>query len=193
MLLISTTVFSVTGLMNITIPREVDKNIVTNNEPEPLPTKAGYLSIPAAAFTPMDNNKDIFNFGYYLGTSELSETYCVAPVYLPDNAEVIRVAMYWVDINNAMDIVAKLYRYGRLSGKSPIMMAELTSYGTGEGYSEDKTIEDPVINNGLNCYYILLGFAQDMCPEYLVIEYNYKTSINIINSDISNNPYLIKN
>ncbi|KYK25027.1 hypothetical protein AYK25_05700 [Thermoplasmatales archaeon SM1-50] len=55
-------------------------------------------------------------------------------------------------------------------------MAELTSYGSsGKGSTEDNTIDDAVVNNGLKCYYLELSFSVGLVPEYVVIEYEYTT------------------
>jgi len=157
------------------------------DDPQLLITRTGYLSIPAAAFTPLNYNLDFWNFGRYLQTTEQFMIYCYAPVYLPTDANVIRVALFWCDQNIAYDIEIKLLNYGGLSGETT--MADFTSSGSsGKGSSEDRTIEDPVIDNGLKCYYLEVGFSTMMVLEYIVIEYEYQVIINSIEAGVSNTP-----
>jgi len=207
MLLMTTAVVSAVRILNIASPRETDKHISTDtiekesneksviieeqdddNPPQPLATKTGYLSIPAAAFTPVDNYCKWYNNGReYEGTGS-----AIAPVFLPHKAEVTKVNFYWYDTNPSVSGILSLCR-SKMDGFEEKMAQAYTDVG-GYGISYDDTIDYKEIENDIYCYYLKVGVGYDYHTCGVIIEYTYKSIVsseNIADGDEAQVPNMV--
>jgi hypothetical protein len=154
--LLITTALPVVGLMNIGHTKKTE-----SNEPQPLATVTGYFSVPAAAFQPWASTMDYRNLGHEVS----GDGYFWAPVYIPNTATVTKLDFYWADLSASEDARLRLIRYEIGSVSTTEWLAEVDSYGdSGHGVSTDDTIDYPIIDNKLYCYFLWVNI-----PEYLAI------------------------
>ena len=146
--LLITTALPVVGLMNIGQTKKTEPN-----DPQPSATVTGYFSVPAAAFEPWLYTTEYDNYGHYCrGAGSF-----VAPVYIPNTATVTKLDFYWSDESASKDAQLYLIRY-ELGDLAFDFMAEVESFGnSGSGITTDYTIDYPIIDNKLYCYYLRLN------------------------------------
>ena len=187
MLLIAVAVLQATGIMTIRSNKLVDNSLSSDNElvqeaeepivksepdeTEPLPagTKTGYLSIPAAAFTPRRNITYVKNLGYDLTGDDLF----VAPVYLPQDSTVTNVTYYWRNSASA-SARAHLSRNNMDGTEDEMTNVWIDGGVSGNGFDWNNQIDFAEINNSKYSYFIELGVLSDMGVYGFIIEYTYK-------------------
>ena len=207
-LVLAATVLPVAGIMTISNNKNIEKTVNSDttiiqnlddsqntnnpkeNTPQPAATKTGYLSMPAAAFQPFSDSTDYTNYGTWIyGTDQF-----IAPVYLPHDAIVTRVTVYWRDVS-ASDLQFILIKYP-LGSDTEINMAEgLSSGSSGEGTTVDDTIVDGKIDNIGHSYFfwVALMAGPNIKLRNVLIEYTYDTGGNSNYQDISQQTQPIQN
>jgi len=135
------------AFIELEIEDSTEKNEPDNPEPLPHGTKIGYLSIPAAAFTPRTDNSYVENSGYLV----YGDDNFVAPVYLPHKATVTNLTYYWINEAPASSI---LYFYRNQMNGSVDEMAYAWCCGEGTGSDWTDEILYAEIDNSMNSYYI---------------------------------------
>ena len=170
MLVIVTAVGSATERMSI-------GNTMMNDpgDSQPLITKIGHLSVPAAAFIPMSDAISYDNVGIWIS----GEGDFVAPVYLPHMATVTQFKFYWNDISSAKNGDAFLLRYQTGYNDFEIMAETHTSGSDGYDSSVDNTIDLAEINNVQYSYFIGLSLNNDIFAQNILIEYTYKAGLSV--------------
>ena len=187
MLMIAVAVLPATGIMTISNTKPVEssfssdteleqeaKDSLEKNEPyeKPMPaaTKTGHLSIPAAAFTPRNNDIYVKNYGHDL-TGEGS---FVAPVYLPHGATVTNLTYYW---RNEIAASARAHLSRNYMNGTADELANVWIDGAvhGNGVSWTNNIDFAEINNSLYSYFLELGICPEMGVYGFKIEYTYTT------------------
>lgn len=144
----------------------------------------GYLSIPAAAFTPYDHNDPFHNheariaFGLY--TNEVfyeDVTAFFAPVQLPQGVTVTNVTVYWYH-ESFLYVKAWLWRYNQ-TGKET--MTFVNPVGTPLGFRTDYMygpIDYAIVDNSRYSYTMEVwvpnwGDLEAYYFQYAVVEYEY--------------------
>ena len=147
--------------------------------------KTGYVSIPATAFLPYDNDADWQNGGNILYASGT----VYAPVNLPHEAEVEMIEFYWRDEEPYRDVGAILLRSSM--DWNEVEMADAWSSGSsGNGKSSDNTIDHPTIDNNLYTYYIMSAAYPQIGIYGVTIQYNYEIVTNSVDMAQSNEPQM---
>jgi hypothetical protein len=165
MLLIATTLPAV-GIMNIGHTTKTEPN-----DPQPLGTKIGYLSVPAAALVAEQETTNFYN----VGSSLAGDGWFYAPVHLLQGATVTKLTFYWYDAST-LDARCILIRYP--FGGAEEYMAEVNSFGSsGNGIDEENTIVSPVIDNTGYGYFLAVRLRDNGLIVYdgVIIEYSYET------------------
>jgi hypothetical protein len=141
--------------------------------PEPATTEIDYLSIPAAAFTPRNNDMYVKNEGYYL----TGEGFFVAPVYLPHGVTVTNLSYYW---KNEAPACARLHLSRNYMDGTAEEMANTWISGNvhGNGFSWTDRIDYAEIDNSLYSYFLELGIGSDMRCYGVTIEYTHTSGGN---------------
>jgi hypothetical protein len=198
MLVMTAAVVSAAGIINIATPRNVDNHLNTDTiekesneeslikeeqDPQPLATKTGYLSIPAAAFTPTDDTTSWHN----TGTQLHGQYFFIAPVYLLNGATVTKVTFHWRDDAATYDGVLTLTR-NNMDGSCHQLASTPTSGNSGYGISYDDTIDYALIDNSIYSYHFVCTLDTDIWLNGVIIEYNYEPEsvpVNVINDEES--------
>jgi hypothetical protein len=200
-LLIAATVLPVAGIMivnnkeekssfssDISIEQNTDElteiNKPDGTAPQPVTTKTGYFSIPAAALNPNEDGKRYYNSGQRMGvpTGEgFTEFY--APVYLPHESKVTKLTFHWHDLNVEFDIFVTLYNFSIDSGEAAIVSA-VTTGSSGYGSSSSSNVYNADIDNSMYTYYLYAWAGLDMYYYYVIIEYTYE--VEEISGDLDN-------
>ena len=166
-LLIATALPAV-GIMNISQTMKTEPS-----DPQPAAIQTGYLSVPAAAFTPEDQLINFFNYGSYI----TGDGWFYAPVNIHNEATVTKLTFYWSDFSVSD---ARLILIRSFNGLEDQMAEASTSGSAGGGFSEDITISNALIDNTAYSYFLALDLA-DMHSIYYynaIIEYTYATGEN---------------
>jgi len=183
-LLIAAAVLPVAGVMTIDKSKIKEKILGFDDakvssaddviNPEPLATKTGYLSIPAAAFEVKSDSDTYTNLGYEVYGAGSKSLIFSAPVQLPHEATVTKVTFYWKDIS-LKDGSLKLMR--NLMDGTTENMAEVTTVGnSGVGSSYDDTIDYAEIDNSLYSYFLEMELFGEIVSSYgAIIEYTYES------------------
>ena len=154
-------------------------------DPQTKVTKIGYVSIPATAFVPYDNDV------YWITNGNIihGDGTVYAPVYLPHEAEVTMIEFYWKDEDPSADIGAILFRSSLDSNK--VELAEAWSSGSsGNGKSSDNIIDYPKIENNIYTYY-MSSYVKDSIGIYgVIIRYNYQVTVNRADTAQLNEPQM---
>lgn len=117
------------------------------------PNSFGYVNVPAAAFVPIADGANYLNNGFELEV--YSDSQFIAPVYLPHEATLYKLTMYYSDSNSledsscilrAMDTTTFLY-VTDVSG-------EVNSDGTGQGSDSTSSFNPSIVDNS-RYFYIL--------------------------------------
>ena len=136
--------------------------------------KKGYISVPPAAFVPVDSNWRVLTTNY-LANYETFIVTCFGSVQLPQGATVTNITVYWRDIGTQA-VMTRLRRYN-LTGFTEMAYIESTGdFGFGSSY--DDTIDSETIDNSKYYYYMDVGIPTsvthlDYQYYYAVIEYEY--------------------
>jgi hypothetical protein len=139
--------------------------------------KTGYLTIPAAAFTPQNPSDAYDNFGFHLN---VDGTVCfVAPVNLPQNARLARLAM-WYSKNDAVQVELVLWRISLPppAGGSPTRIATLSPVNTG-GARKAAAVNITslrIVNNARFTYFISQCLSDTESFTGARIRYTYTTA-----------------
>jgi hypothetical protein len=148
----------------------LDREISETDEPipEPAATKTDYLSIPAAAFTPRNNDMYVKNEAYYL----TGEGFFVAPVHLPQGVTVTKLTYYW---RNEAPASARIHLSRNYMDGTAEEMANTWINGSvhGNGVSWTDRIDYAEIDNSLYSYFLELGVGPDMRCYGVIIEYTH--------------------
>jgi hypothetical protein len=136
--------------------------------------KTSYVSVPAAAFGPVDETYIYTNWGNTLSPANLASRYYYAPVQLPHGAIVTRITFYWSDVSGDYNGHCYLYR-NNMAGGGDTLGAVDTSGTSGAGSSETTTITNPAIDNSQYAYYVGwdLNGGGDVIGYGMVIEYTF--------------------
>lgn len=130
--------------------------------------KAGYVSIPAAAFTPKNNGMSWTNDGYQVTGSYRF----IASVQLPHNAIVTKLSFYWKDVAHA-DVSLALVR-NNMDGSYDLMALAWTTGASGNGVSYDDTIDNALILNSQYSYYLSVSLQDaELYCNGAIIEYSF--------------------
>lgn len=133
--------------------------------------QSSYISVPAAAFHPIDDGYDFFNEGYViLNEDGMSDNYNAA-LSLPHGATVNSMTFHWFDNSTVEDLSCTLYRTD-VTTSSGGSLATLTSSGdTGTGTSSTTGI-DETVDNSQYIYHLALYLPDVNTGAYsVVIEY----------------------
>ena len=161
----------------------VDDNL--QNQIDDLNTRIpqqGVISIPAAAFTTGNrgDNYPYGNGGFVLTNEDQAGNNFVAPVFLPDGVEVLRLTMYARhedDVNDAvMCGLQKVSLFSDYTASELMAFVDSSNIG-GNGAFTDDTITSPHIDYSLYYYYlnVHLPRASRTAFYYVTIEYEYPT------------------
>lgn len=137
--------------------------------------QTGYLSIPSAAFRPLQDGYDFTNNENRLMNVDGTSDYYFAPVYLPHGATVTRMTFYWYDNQTDYNGTATLFRkdLNNLSS-SAVSMASVSSGSGGFGSSSTTAITNPTIDNSRYAYVLQWELETSSIWGYaVVIEYTY--------------------
>jgi len=168
---------SLTSLNNnkANVDHNHDSSYVSKGNPE-WDTRTGYITIPAAAFTPELASYTYTNSGNILYAATGGGSIFVAPVFLPHGATVTRLDFYYKD-NSANDLTLYLNVTARTdSGTS---MASITSSGQSSQYtsSSTTTINVSTVDNLSYNYYLSLSFpgndSSNLIYSGALIRYSY--------------------
>lgn len=134
----------------------------------------GYLSIPAAAFIPRENDYLYLNLGGFVESLDTDMIILTAPVFLPHGVTVTKLTMYAGDSIVDKQIECNMQKGGSGGG----YMAVTTSIDGSHTETFDDSIYSPVINNITNNYYLELIIPSspglmDLGFYHAVIEYAY--------------------
>jgi hypothetical protein len=136
-------------------------------------TRTGYISVPAAAFRPSVDSFQFSNGGGNLFSNYGANYY--ASVNLPHGSTVTKVTFYYDDDTASGDVTMTLYHHS-LSVDLVYNMAEITSTDGGYGSDYDDTINDAVVDNTANTYYLHASFGatgSDLKVKAVLIEYEF--------------------
>ncbi len=140
-------------------------------------TKTGYLTIPAAALRPVDSSTAYDGSFLHIYATGSGAADFVAPVYLPDNAE-IQAVRYDVYDDSVYDSTAYLSRSGASPGSAETM-ATLASSGSSAVWRTftDSTVAYPMIDNDSRQYVVSIELRGEAGPDLsagrVTIEYTY--------------------
>ena len=164
--LLIATAIPVVGIMNIGNTTKTE-----TNKPQPSATKTGYLSVPAGAFIAESTTREYYNFGSYF----YGKGWFYAPVYLPNEATVIKLTFYWYDYS-VSDAQLLLLRYP-FGGSEEKMVDIWTSGYGGNGFTEENTIDFADIDNTGYSYFLAVSLTDVGNLQYhtVLIEYTYVT------------------
>jgi hypothetical protein len=115
--------------------------------------KTSYVSVSAAAFSPLDDNYMYTNSGNTLDPTDMSSQYYYAPVQLPHGATVTKIEFYWSDLSGDYNGHCYLYRNDMQAGGDTLGTVD-TSGSSGVGSSETTTITNPTVDNSQYAYYL---------------------------------------
>jgi hypothetical protein len=123
----------------------------------PLASNTRYVSVPAAAFTSYEDGYDYTNHARYLihHHSPDGGTGYMAPIELPQGAQVERIGFHWYDMDISHVGVARLQRTELGLGNVIEMASAATSGALGYGESVDDTIANRVIDNTRYAYWLV--------------------------------------
>jgi hypothetical protein len=136
--------------------------------------QVGYLSMPPAAFAPVDSSWHVL-ITNYLANYESAITTFVGAVHLPHGAIVTNMTVHWRDIGSQA-VMSSLRRFNLTHWQN---LAEVDSTGdTGFGSGYDDTIDHATIDNSRFYYYLSVGIPPsgthlDYQYYYAIIEYHY--------------------
>jgi hypothetical protein len=134
----------------------------------------GYLSIPAAAFTPVQPDYVYYNFGGLLDNYDEQVITFTAPVVLPQGVRINTLTMYAGDVVDGKEVQLGLYRGGSSGGG---LLAFTSSVDGGLSVTYDDSI-DYLVDHTLYNYYLRLSIPDSETDYTLifywaVIEYEY--------------------
>ena len=133
------------------------------------PTVTGYVSVPAAAFVPVNNTETTIIVGNGFSTLDPSGSAFVGPVQLPHGATIMNVTLYWRDLG-AEDLMILLCRS---NGTYAHAIAESNSSGdAGWGSSYFDTIEYNTVDNSQYAYALYVSLPRStwfVSPEYMFL------------------------
>jgi hypothetical protein len=136
--------------------------------------KDGYISVPPAAFVPVDNTKLVLTTNY-LANYDASIAACVGSVQLPHGAAVTSVTVYWRDVGTQA-VMTRLRRHNLTHWNE---MAYVESVGDiGFGGTVDNSIDYATVDNSRYYYYLGVDIPPsashlDYQFYYAVIAYEY--------------------
>jgi hypothetical protein len=139
----------------------------------------GYVSVSAAAFQPEVDGYD------YLITHQISNfnntsQYWVAPVQLPQGAMVTKITFYWYD-RSFYNASLRLDRHNRTISSYSVMAEAWSSDDTGDGSTEDTSIDYAVIDNTQYNYWVWVHLPRTATRLYgVTIEYTYPVSLPLV-------------
>jgi hypothetical protein len=131
-----------------------------------------YLMIPAAAFSPIIDGMDYYNWGTYVGLSSGDGDF-YAPVYLPPGARFRLIKLYAVDGNPQHNLCAVLYEtYPKASGDLTLQM--VCTAGSSGLQQPMKYLSHYV--KWYNGYYIMLYYvaSANLDTYAVMIKYNVR-------------------
>lgn len=137
---------------------------------------SGYISVPAAAFTPMLSCWQFYIYGSILNLNDTEWEVFVAPVQLPHGAIVTNFTVYWYDAGIA-DISCYLTSYNSTITYRDLAIAPSTG-APGLGSSFDDTINYATVDNANYAYMVEVSIPSsashtDYRFYYATIEYEY--------------------
>lgn len=137
-------------------------------------SQTGYLSAPAAAFTPSEDGYNYQNLGAGLIHTSGPTALYLAPMNLPHGATVTRLTFYWSDTSAGEDGGAMLYRTS-YTGSFNFMVSPLSTNGSaGPGSSTTTSITYSVIDNSQYGYFVVLSLPNsNIAGLGVIIEYTY--------------------
>jgi hypothetical protein len=158
------------GIMNIGHTTKTEPN-----DPQPAATKTSYLSIPAAAFRPVQDGYDFENQGYKLQNNDGPSFLYFAPVELPHDATIVNIKFFWHDYSTNDGEVVLMRSYLFTDTQSD--MAHIYSQGSnGYGVTETNSINDATIDNRYNSYYMGCYLPDiSVLLSAVVFEYTYES------------------
>lgn len=131
----------------------------------------GVVTMPPAAFFPFEDGYSYLNGGWNLAhTSNPARPdgrgWYLAPVHLPDGATVTRMTFYWRRQDTLLQGTAKLQRTILGADTYEDMAVASSEPGAGGFISStsDTTIQQPVINNALYAYWLILDLPATNVP-----------------------------
>jgi len=144
----------------------------------PVPGGPGFLMIPAAAFTPAFPGTIYTNYGVLVSGQSSTQITYMAPVNLPQGATVTKLVLYFNDTDLSQSVFAELLR-NPVPGGETFLMASVASLVDLLGswtYRADTTIDNPVIDNQANMYFIRVGLpvsSAELMISGVRIDYGY--------------------
>jgi len=129
--------------------------------------KTGYVAVSAAAFQPVDSGYSYANWGNKLTPLNSSSHYYYAAVQLPHHATVTRLTFAWRDTSSS-NAECKLFR-NNLAGGGDEMAQAVSSGATGNGGTQDLTIDYASVDNTMYAYYLQWYLPDPNTSGYAVI------------------------
>ncbi|MDH3244832.1 MAG: hypothetical protein OEM26_09475 [Saprospiraceae bacterium] len=118
-----------------------------------------YLTLSGAAFHPDSDNNSIswiaYAAGAFFSSAPAGFTSMIAPVFLPHDAVVTNVTVYYTDNDAANDVNFRLGRFILAANSFGSAGADLSSSGS-PGYSSVFLSTSITIDNQLNAYYFVM-------------------------------------
>ena len=137
----------------------------------------GFISIPAAAFEPREDEHDYYNTGWSLSLNSGSEEVFVAALALPHGATATNMTLYYADDSSDVGDYVEAY-FRRAEFGTPGTLVFVTSGNDGNGSASDAPFQYADIDNSAYSYYLELTLGSPNVAVYRVlIEYSYNTSL----------------
>jgi hypothetical protein len=148
----------------------------------------GYVTLPAAAFTPGADGYDFVSFGSSLEYFGGALGWYYAPVSLPQGATVTKMTFYFYDASTSSNEYTYLYRTDLVSNATDQMAYVDSYFAGGYGARSDDTIAYATVDNSRYMYYLFWQLPDS--PGYpstyrawaraVVIEYNYPVYLSTV-------------
>jgi hypothetical protein len=150
-------------------------------------TGTGYISVPAAAFTPFAGDSHYENHGRYLKhLAEAPRAHYEAPLHLPQGAMITKVTFHYYDEWPGTSGYAHLTQADLADADNYFDMAYIASLTCGYwGWNWEDTIVSPLVDNGQYAYWTywdlpLSSGSDNVWGAGLVIEYTYRVYLPLI-------------
>ncbi len=129
----------------------------------------GYYSVSPAAFVKREAGGSYGNYGHAIQNFSADTAFFNAPVNLPQGAQVVKVTCFYFDFNSDEDAFFKLER---LAFRPPTA-SHMAVFRSDDDQRETvvDTIDDAIIDNSSNQYYLSLQLPSDIDFYGAVIEY----------------------
>jgi len=138
-------------------------------------TTTGYVSVPAAAFTPQRTDMDWRNYGTELENWEVSgvATY-YAGLQLPHGATIMNLTSYWYDDSATNNVVCGIWRFNQTDTNTVTVASGDVSDAPGLGSYHATTMFYPTVDNNNYTYFMFVYLPAPYANyyfQYAIVEY----------------------